>query len=124
MFCEIGLKLNGQNVGDTSLLYPNRSHLESLLHFCKEVKETRLLCEGYKMDTTGHMGVTVVGGNNTGLNVPAATFAKSTVVDLIGRPHLDVFHQERQTTLCASRQRQVKVINWKNTRWLSRASLL
>ena len=41
------------------------------------------------------MGVTAVGGNNAGLNACAATFAKSTVVELICRPHLDVFNQER-----------------------------
>ena len=47
MFCEIGLELNGQNVGDTSQLYPYRSHLESLLNICKETQETRFLCKGW-----------------------------------------------------------------------------
>ena len=46
MFREIGLELNGRNVGNTSKLYPYRSNLETLLHFCKETQETRLLCEG------------------------------------------------------------------------------
>ena len=41
------------------------------------------------------MNVTAVGGNNAELNARAATFAKSTLVELINRPHLDVFHQER-----------------------------
>ena len=41
------------------------------------------------------MNVTAVGGNNAGLNARAATFSKSTLVELIGRRHLDVFHQER-----------------------------
>ena len=41
------------------------------------------------------MNVTAVGGNNAGLNARAATFARSTLVELIGRPHLDVFQQER-----------------------------
>ena len=41
------------------------------------------------------MNVTAVGGNNAGLNARAAIFAKSTLVELIGRHHLDVFHQER-----------------------------
>ena len=40
------------------------------------------------------MNVTAVGGNNDGLNARAATFARSTLVELISRPHLDVFHQE------------------------------
>ena len=41
------------------------------------------------------MDVTLVGENNVGLNACAATFAKITLVQLIGRPHLDVFHQTR-----------------------------
>ena len=94
MFREIMLELNGQNVGDTSQLDPYRSVLESLLNLCKEVQDARLLSEGWTKDTSGHMNVTAVGGNNAGMNARAATFARSTLVKLIGRPHLDVFHQE------------------------------
>ena len=36
MFCEIGYELTDHNVGDTSQLYSYRSHLETLLNFCKE----------------------------------------------------------------------------------------
>ena len=41
------------------------------------------------------MAVIGVGGNNAGLNTRATKFARSAVVELIGRPHLDVFQQER-----------------------------
>ena len=41
------------------------------------------------------MGITAVGGNNTCLNALAAAFGRIIVVELIGRPHLYVFHQER-----------------------------
>ena len=41
------------------------------------------------------MGVTEVAGANAGLNTRSMTFATSTVVELVGRPHLDVFHQDR-----------------------------
>ena len=92
MFREIGLELTGQNVGDTSQLYPYRLALESLLNFCKEIQETRLLREGSTKETSGHLTVTAVGGNNAGLNARAVTVARSTLVKLIGRLHLDVFH--------------------------------
>ena len=46
MFREIGLKFKGRNIGDTSQLYPYRLVMKSLLNFCKEVQETRLLSEG------------------------------------------------------------------------------
>ena len=45
MFREIGLTLNGQNVGETSQLYPYRSHLKTLFNFCEETKKSRFLCE-------------------------------------------------------------------------------
>ena len=41
------------------------------------------------------MAVSEVGRNNAGLNARAAIFARSTVVELIGRLHVYVFHQER-----------------------------
>ena len=41
------------------------------------------------------MGVTADDGNNAVLNAYAATFARNTVVELIGLPHLDVFKQKR-----------------------------
>ena len=41
------------------------------------------------------MNVIEFGGKNAGLNARDATFARSTLVVLIGRPHLDVFYQER-----------------------------
>ena len=92
MFREIGLEFNGRNVGATSQHYSYRSVLESLLNFCKEVQETHLLSEGWTKDTSGHINVTGVGGNNAGLTARAAAFASSTLVELIGRPQLNVFN--------------------------------
>ena len=95
MFREIRLELNGQNIGDTSELYTYRSHLETLLNLCNDIQETRLLSEGWTKDTSGHMGITAVGENNARLNTRATKFARSAVVKLIGRFHLDAFQQER-----------------------------
>ena len=92
MFREIELELNGRNVRDTSQLYPYRSVLEILLNFCKEVQENRCLSDGWTKDNSGHINLTAVGGNNAKLNARAATFARSTLVELIGRPHSNVFH--------------------------------
>ena len=41
------------------------------------------------------MNVTDVTGANVGLRTRAERFARSNVVELIGRPHLDVFQQDR-----------------------------
>ena len=95
MFREIKLKFNGQNVGYTIQLYPYRSVLENLLNCCKEDQETCFLSEGWKNKTSGHINLTAIAGNNAGLSACAATFARSTLVELIDPPHLDFFHQER-----------------------------
>ena len=71
MFKEIAVELNCRDVGDTSQLYAFRAYIETALNFSKETQETRLQCEGSTKDTTGHMGVTSVGGNNAGLNARA-----------------------------------------------------
>ena len=130
MFRVIGLELYGRNVGDKSKLYPYRYVLKSLLNYCKEVQETCLLSEGWIKDTSGHINVTAVGGNFAGYNARAATFARSTQIELIGRFHLDVFHKSalllqisistwswlcHRTTFCANRRRQVKELSRKIT---------
>ena len=43
MFCELGLKLNNQNVSNTSQLYMYRSHFKIWLNFFKNTQETRFL---------------------------------------------------------------------------------
>ena len=95
MFREIFVKLNGRNVSDTSPLYPYRACLETLLNFSKETQDTRLQCEGWTKDSSENMGITEVAGANAGLNTRAVTFSTSTVVELVGRPHLDVLNQDR-----------------------------
>ena len=95
MFREIGLEFNGLNVGDTSQPYLYCSVLESLLNSGKEVQKSRRLNERWTKDTSVHMNVTTIGGNNAGLNAGAATFARSTLIELIDRPFLGVYHQER-----------------------------
>ena len=92
MFREIFVELNGRNVSETSPQYSYRAYLETLLNFCKETKDTRLQCEGWTKDSTENMGVTKVAGSNAGLKTRAVTFATSTVVELVGRLHLNVFN--------------------------------
>ena len=70
-------------------------HTWKLLNFIWEIQVTRLLSEEWTKATSAHMGATALGGNNAGLNTSATTFGRSAVVKLIGRPHLDVFQQER-----------------------------
>ena len=69
--------------------------MESLLNYSKKTEDSGLLCENWTNNTTGYVNATAVGNKNAGLNARAVNSARSTVVELIGRPHADVFHQDR-----------------------------
>ena len=89
------MELNGRSVSDPNQLYPYRAYLETLLNYSKETQETRLLTEGWVRDTANQLAVTAANGDNRGLATRATMFAESKTVELVGRPHLDVFQQDR-----------------------------
>ena len=95
LFSQMSVEFNGKPVSEPNHLYPYRAYLETLINYSEETQRTRLLCEGWTKDTAGSMGITNVQGENVGLVTRAARFATSTVVELIGRPHMDVFQQDR-----------------------------
>ena len=90
----MSVKLNGKPVRKPNHLYPYRAYQETLINYNKQTQNTRLLCEGWTNETAEHMNVTDVTGANVGLCTRAERFARSNVVQLIGRPHLDVFQQD------------------------------
>ena len=53
------------------------------------------MAEGWKNESATHCEVTNPAGANNGLTGRTVRFARSHVVTLIGRPHLDLFHQEK-----------------------------
>ena len=95
MFKSVEMELGGVVITDPTTRYAYRAVIENLINYNRLVSQTRLLAEGWKKDTAGHMNVTDITGNNLGLRSRAACFARSRGVTLIGRPHLDLFHQEK-----------------------------
>ena len=95
LFREVSVEMNGKSVSEPNNLYPYRAYLETLVNFSRETQESRLLSEGWVRDKTGKMDVTAADGENTGLKDRATMFAQSKVVELVGRPHVDVFQQDR-----------------------------
>ena len=87
--------MNGRSLSDPNQMIPYRAYLETLLNYSKETQKTRLLCEGWVRDTANQLAVTAADGNNTGLVTRATMFALSKTVELVGRPHVDVFQQDR-----------------------------
>ena len=95
MFREIDATLNDTPASDPNSLYPYRAYLETLLNYSEEVQKNRLLTEGWRKDTAGQMAVTDLAGANIGLKDRATGSATSTLMNFVGRPHLDIFHQGR-----------------------------
>ncbi|XP_035226306.1 uncharacterized protein F54H12.2-like [Stegodyphus dumicola] len=77
--------------------YPYRAMIEKLLNHGFDTKTSQLSSELYFKDTAGRMNVfdTTDKQPNEGFNKRAEIFKLSATVDMIGRLHLDMFHQER-----------------------------
>ena len=95
MFQSIEMEVAGVLITDPNTKYAFRAIVENLINFNKLIADTRLLAEGWTKDTAAEIGVTDAAGANRGLVARTAWFALSRVVTLIGRPHLDLFHQEK-----------------------------
>ena len=95
LFMTMEMELGGVLVTDPNTKYPYRAIVENFINYNKLISDTRLVAEGWKKDTARHCEVTDPNGDNLGLNDRRAWFTRSRVVTLIGRPHLDLFHQEK-----------------------------
>ncbi|KAF0155389.1 MAG: hypothetical protein FD188_3140 [Ignavibacteria bacterium] len=95
LFMSAEMELGSTMVTDPNTKYGFRAIIENLLSSTKLISETRMVAEGWKKDTSGHMNDADTAGANTGLTARTRWFALSNVVTLIGRPHLDLFHQEK-----------------------------
>ena len=95
LFLSVEMELGGVLVTEPNTKYAFRAIIENILNFNQLIANTRLLAEGWKKDTAGQMAIANPEGENRGLHERAAWFTQSRVVTLIGRPHLDLFHQEK-----------------------------
>ena len=97
MWANIEMDICGKRISDANNFYPYRAFFETFLSYNKDVQDTRLDTECWRKDTEGHFNDFSVGdgGTNLGFKTRAAKFAESSVVVLQGRPHLDLFHQDK-----------------------------
>jgi len=94
MFIEIAVELNNKSVTDPNQLYPYRAYLETLLNFSGDVEKNRLRAVGWIRDTdTDNMDPEQ--NADSGVAKRAAWVARSRLCELVGRPHLDLFHQNK-----------------------------
>ena len=97
LFSTAIVKVADKVVTESNNLNAYRALFETILNYQNEVLKTRMKCEGYEQDTAEQMDDTnpASAGKNEGLKAREAKFNGSSIVRLIGRPHLDIFHQEK-----------------------------
>lgn len=97
MFSQVDISLNERLVSSSNNTYPYRAMIEKFLNHGYDSKTSQLTSELFYKDTAGRMNVfdTADAEPNEGFNKRAEMFKNSTSVDMIGRLHLDMFHQER-----------------------------
>jgi hypothetical protein len=92
LFSQVDVSLNDKLVSTSSGTYAYRAFYETLLNYSKSTKETQLTASGWYKDTAGQMDDY---NANEGLKKRAKLLEKSKTLDLIGKLHSDMFHQEK-----------------------------
>lgn len=96
LFSQIDLKLNERLVTPSVNTYPYKAYLETLLSHGKGSKESWLMGEMWRDDDTSMAANDPEADDaNPGLVARAAELSGSKVVEMIGRPHCDLFQQDR-----------------------------
>jgi hypothetical protein len=100
MFSNASVTLCGKEISEKDTLYPYRAYLETLLTYSGDVLTTRGVAEGWVKDASATHDNCVLADDSTNNIKANAGFvtrnklaASSPVVILVGRPHVDLFHQ-------------------------------
>lgn len=93
LFQQVDVSLNDVVISNASNLYHYRALLETLLSYSDEAKNSQLSMGLYAKDRPGHMDD--LGADNTGLVTRRGITGVSQTVQLILKPHADIFFQKR-----------------------------
>ena len=92
MFSQVDVSLGGTNISNSNNTYAYRAYLETLLNYGADAKSSQLQMGLYKKDS-------IIENLNPAQNLAIAEriehFKESRVVEVSGRIHSDIFHQER-----------------------------
>ena len=95
LFSNIELYLNGKQITEPTNHYHYRAYMQNLLNTNKIEQKTKLIMEGWVLDTSSELHVADGhAGANLGLNARAAWMALSRSHRLILKPRLEVFNQD------------------------------
>lgn len=94
LFTQVDVSLNDTVVSSSENTYAYRAYLETTLNYGKEAKESHLTAQLYHKDTPHHVDETQ-GDHNLGLKERRAAASRSKQIEMMGRPHSDLFNQSR-----------------------------
>ena len=99
LFKSVDMEINNKLVTEPSTMHGYRAFMESILTYFEGVEKTRLLSEGWVKDEGNGDALddfrVGAAGANSGFKTRARKYANSAVITLLGRPHLDLFHQNK-----------------------------
>ena len=94
LFSQVDVLLNDVLVTPSENTYPYRAYIESTLNYGREAKATHLTAALYYQDTPEQLD-SLDPDENEGFRARQELVAQGRGVDMMGRLHCDVFHQER-----------------------------
>ena len=100
LFCQVDVSLNNVLISSSTSTYAYRSYIETLLTYGSDAKKSQFSSELYYRDDPGRFNAVnreVQDGHhpNSGLQKRRGFMATSREIDLIGRLHCDIFHQQK-----------------------------
>lgn len=97
LFSQCDCELNGKQVSNSDNGYAYRSYIETLLTYGGDAVNSHLSTQMWEKDTAGQFEETSIGdtAKNLGFKKRNKLVAASKIVDLYGRPHCDLFQQDR-----------------------------
>ena len=94
LFSQVDVLLNDTLVTPSENTYPYRAYIESTLNYGREAKTTHLTTALYYQDTASRLE-SLNEAENLGFAARKQQARRGRDVDMIGRLHCDIFHQER-----------------------------
>ena len=93
LFSQVNVTLGGALVSESNNNYAYRAFMETLLSYGPAAKDSQLTAALWYKDTPGKMET--IDDTNVGMKHRKSLAARSRVVEMTGKLHLDLFFQER-----------------------------
>ena len=93
LFSQVDVSLGGTLVSESNNNYAYRAYIETLLSYGPAAKTSQLTAALWYKDTSGKMEA--IDDANVGLKDRKALTARSKIVEMTGKLHVDLFFQER-----------------------------